>query len=271
MSFWTDTKDWLSGTAENINWGEVLAFGASYALNNNSDFFNASAPPTGYQGGIPRYTMERAEVANTYDPNRRPGSSGQRYMSDRVFTPEGEASAIPALEEQAQGLAALNASNPARQMRAPAPQPQQSQQQTQASMAPILSRAPARVIEDAPVPRPVEGLAGFRPKYASGGIAGLYGPRSPMSTPEEKKNGYYLGGSTDGMADEVPAQIDGNQPAALSDGEFVIPADVVSHLGNGNSEAGAKQLYNMMDRARQERTGTTQQGKQINPASVMPK
>lgn len=270
MSFWTDAKDWLSGTAENINWGNVLSFGTSYALN-QSGFANASAPPTGYQGGIPRYTMERAEVANTYDPNRRPGSSGQRYMSDRVFTPEGEASAIPALEEQAQGLAALNASNPARQTRPPAPQPQQSQQQTQANMAPILSRAPARVIEDAPVPRPVEGLAGFRPKYAAGGIAGLYGPRSPMSTPEEKKNGYYLGGPTDGMADEVPAQIDGNQPAALSDGEFVIPADVVSHLGNGNSEAGAKQLYNMMDRARQERTGTTQQGKQINPASVMPK
>lgn len=258
MSFWTDAKDWLSGTAENINWGNVLSFGTSYALN-QSGFANASAPPTGYQGGIPRYTMERAEVANTYDPNRRPGSSGQRYMSDRVFTPEGEASAIPALEEQAQGLAALNASNPARQTRPPAPQPQQSQQQTQASMAPILSRAPARVIEDAPVPRPVEGLAGFKPKYAAGGLASLPG------------KGYYLGGPTDGMADEVPAQIDGNQPAALSDGEFVIPADVVSHLGNGNSEAGAKQLYNMMDRARQERTGTTQQGKQINPASVMPK
>jgi hypothetical protein len=72
------------------------------------------------------------------------------------------------------------------------------------------------------------------------------------------------------MADQVPAQIDGRQPAALSDGEFVIPADVVSHLGNGNSDAGANQLHGMMDRIRQERTGTTQQGKQINPASFMP-
>jgi hypothetical protein len=65
-------------------------------------------------------------------------------------------------------------------------------------------------------------------------------------------------------------QIDGRQPAALSDGEFVIPADVVSHLGNGNSDAGAKQLHSMMDRVRQERTGTTKQGKQINPAAFMP-
>ena len=84
------------------------------------------------------------------------------------------------------------------------------------------------------------------------------------------KQGYYLGGITDGMADQVPAQIDNQQPAALSDGEFVIPSDVVSHLGNGNSSAGAKQLYGMMDRVRQERTGTKQQGKQINPNKFVP-
>ena len=82
--------------------------------------------------------------------------------------------------------------------------------------------------------------------------------------------GYYLGGPTDGMADLVPATIDGMQPAALSDGEFVIPADVVSHLGNGNSEAGAQQLYSMMDRVRDERTGTTKQGPEINPMQMMP-
>jgi hypothetical protein len=78
-------------------------------------------------------------------------------------------------------------------------------------------------------------------------------------------NGYYLGGTTDGMADQIPATIDNMQPAALSDGEFVIPADVVSHLGNGNSDAGAKNLYNMMDRVRTDRTGSPNQGRQIDP------
>ena len=78
-------------------------------------------------------------------------------------------------------------------------------------------------------------------------------------------NGYYLGGPTDGMADQIPATINNMQPAALSDGEFVIPADVVSHLGNGNSDAGAQNLYSMMDRIRQDRTGTTKQGRQIDP------
>ena len=82
--------------------------------------------------------------------------------------------------------------------------------------------------------------------------------------------GYYLGGPTDGMADKVPATIDQKQPVALSDGEFVVPADVVSHLGNGNSNAGAEQLYGMMDRIRQARTGNKEQGKEINPNKFTP-
>ncbi len=89
--------------------------------------------------------------------------------------------------------------------------------------------------------------------YAQGGLASI----APQ--------GMYLGGPTDGMADQIPATIDNKQPAALSDGEFVIPADVVSHLGNGNSNSGAEQLYGMMDRIRKARTGSTEQGKQINP------
>jgi hypothetical protein len=72
------------------------------------------------------------------------------------------------------------------------------------------------------------------------------------------------------MADEIPAQIGEDQPAALSHGEFVIPADVVSHMGNGNSDAGAKKLYEMMDRIRMARTGTKEQGRKINPDSFMP-
>jgi hypothetical protein len=82
--------------------------------------------------------------------------------------------------------------------------------------------------------------------------------------------GRYLQGNTDGMADKIPARIGKKQPAALSHGEFVVPADVVSHLGNGNSDAGAKKLYEMMDRIRVARTGNKKQGKQINPDKFMP-
>ena len=86
--------------------------------------------------------------------------------------------------------------------------------------------------------------------YAQGGLADL---------------GYYLGGKTDGMADKIPAKIDDKQQAKLSHGEFVVPADVVSALGSGNSSAGAKVLYDMMDRIRKHAHGTT---KQIKPANL---
>jgi hypothetical protein len=80
----------------------------------------------------------------------------------------------------------------------------------------------------------------------------------------------FLSGGGDGMSDSIKATINDNQPARLADGEFVIPADVVSHLGNGSSKAGAKQLYSMMDKVRKARTGNPKQGKQINPRKYMP-
>jgi hypothetical protein len=80
----------------------------------------------------------------------------------------------------------------------------------------------------------------------------------------------YLNGDGDGMSDSIPATIEGKQPARLADGEFVIPADVVSHIGNGSSKAGSKQLYAMLDRIRKARTGHTKQGKEIKPRKYMP-
>ena len=156
----------------------------------------SSSMPTGYQGGIPRYTATR-NMVNAPTAGRRPGAGGTRYGGDVTFMPK------------------------------------------VASQAPVAPAAPEEV------------------KAAQGGLMGL-------------AQGRYLQGETDGMADEIPAQIGEDQPAALSHGEFVIPADVVSHLGNGNSDAGAQRLYDMMDKIREARTGTKEQGKEINPDSFMP-
>jgi hypothetical protein len=82
--------------------------------------------------------------------------------------------------------------------------------------------------------------------------------------------GHLLKGPGDGMSDDIPAKIGNTQPARLADGEFVVPADVVSHLGNGSTDAGAKQLYKMMDKIRHARTGNKKQGKQINPDKYLP-
>ena len=79
-----------------------------------------------------------------------------------------------------------------------------------------------------------------------------------------------LKGPGDGMSDDIPAQIGAKQPARLADGEFVVPADVVSGLGNGSTDAGAKRLHAMMDKVRVARTGTKQQGKKIKADKYLP-
>jgi hypothetical protein len=132
---------------------------------------------------------------------------------------------------------------------------------------------------------------------ASGGLQSLYGSsdssggRQPLSrdgygigrlenlTAEGSRakaadtfyaQGGYLDGAGDGMSDSIPATIEGRQPARLADGEFVVPADVVSHLGNGSSKAGSKRLYKMLDKVRHARTGNKKQGKQIKADKYLP-
>ena len=103
-----------------------------------------------------------------------------------------------------------------------------------------------------------------RPGMAGGGLADLGGYA------DYARGGRMLKGPGDGMSDSIPAVIAGKQPARLANDEFVVPADVVSHLGNGSSDAGAKQLYRMMDKVRAARTGKQAQAKQINPTKYMP-
>jgi hypothetical protein len=90
--------------------------------------------------------------------------------------------------------------------------------------------------------------------YAAGGMAA----------------GRYLSGGGDGMSDSIPATINNKQPARLADGEFVVPADVVSHLGNGSSNAGAKKLYGMMDKIRTARTGKKKQAPAVKTNKYLP-
>jgi len=127
--------------------------------------------------------------------------------------------------------------------------------------------------------------ASYRPAgYADGGIAALGGydrmvGEEPMYQAMARggiadlgsysDGGRMLKGPGDGMSDSIPANIAGKRPARLADGEFVIPADVVSHLGNGSTDAGAKQLYAMMAKVRKARTGSKAQGREINPRQYM--
>ena len=298
---------------------------------------------------IPRFRAIREAVGSTYDPDRRPGSSGQRYFSDveyanpnmapKIFDPEAEGyetqadydarydaamdaatdAARDLTRQQATGLQALNLGNLARQQRPVLTQPSAPTDSASRFYKPgegigslagfldtqknLVSEASRRLPVGSgmtPAQRSVTGALTAAPNdmvarlidmgiFTPETAAQFYQSRYPGLTAEQVQEalgqygyaqgglasvapqgqGYYLGGPTDGMADQIPATIDNRQPAALSDGEFVIPADVVSHLGNGNSNSGAQQLYGMMDKIRKARTGSTEQGKQINPQKFL--
>jgi len=121
-----------------------------------------------------------------------------------------------------------------------------------------------------PIQRPVSAeMVSESPAYersnpmlmARGGIADLGG---------YSDGGRMLKGPGDGMSDSIPATIGRRQPARLADGEFVVPADVVSHLGNGSTDAGARKLYSMMDKIRKARTGRKKQAPEVKAHKYLP-
>lgn len=109
----------------------------------------------------------------------------------------------------------------------------------------------------------VNPITGMQPmNMARGGIADLGG---------YSDGGRMLKGPGDGMSDSIPATIGRRQPARLADGEFVVPADVVSHLGNGSTDAGARKLYAMMDKVRHARTGKKKQAPAVKTDKFIPR
>jgi hypothetical protein len=113
---------------------------------------------------------------------------------------------------------------------------------------------------------PVRAAGGGLMSLAGGGMTYMEagGTTGPTGVPRD------VTGTGDGMSDSVPATIEGVQEARLADGEFVIPADVVADIGNGSSDAGSKKLYDMMDRIRKARHGTTEQPPEIQAERLMP-
>jgi hypothetical protein len=188
------------------------------------------------------------------------GASGFAGGGMIAFDAGGQIPSIPQMGAAPAGIAQLPSNMP---MGAPqagqAPMPQQPQMPQQAApQAPTpdpLQTMLQNAITD-PMGRVVS-------KAMGGGIHSL--AKGGKTLP-----GGYLDGAGDGMSDSIPATIGSKQPARLADGEFVIPADVVSHLGNGSTKAGAKHLYKMMDKVRSARTGTKKQGRKINPNRFVP-
>ena len=331
----TGNKDAAGEPIYGTDWGQIASIGGLIGSATGMIGGNTT-PPTGYQGSIPKYDAVRERVPDTYDPNRRPGSGGQRYFTDTQYVPKADPAATPA---SAEGIAALNAENVAKETRAASPT--EGLSGLDALIAADNDKARQKAMGNTDIDQGFfdspefdgyletgrgVGTADmyYSPYFGDKGSGSIGGAQdslyesylnrvgntgylqggeqfkraegndlsgqmfSAIQLPSDEgvgsllsanfakggiaqlKKGQYLNGASDGMADKVPANIDGVQEARLSDGEFVIPADVVSHLGNGNSDAGAKVLKGMMSRVRTARTGNDKQGKEINPNKFIP-
>jgi hypothetical protein len=278
----------------NLDWGNLIGAGAGLVGAYNAyKQAEAGNKPVGYQGGIPSYTAVQGRAAEPV-AGSRPGA-GHQYFTGVKFTPAaGLPAAKAAIDAQVTDLNKLNTGNAQAPITAPIQKSSMTPDdfmksddykkyqsdsagqigtmdmynspyfgmQSSGSYGRGLDKAYEMARNKQSVaPPPTQPVI----EAAYGGIMGLARGGKPTHP-----RGTYLRGDTDGMADKIPGTIDGVQPARLAHGEFVIPADVVSHLGNGNSDAGARQLYKMMDRIRMARTGSAKQGKEINPSKFMP-
>jgi hypothetical protein len=244
-----------------------LATGAMglYSLFGNKS--SSTAPTGGYNVPVPKQNAVRAQIPYPVDPNRRPGEAGRSYftgsnwLGDTEYTaPENAAALQTAANTKAQGIASAYVPKTA-------------------TVNPYTVGTKVFPTKYNPVVAAGTGTGtGTGTTTDASGVASLL----PISEREAvyaaegglmsfaKGGANYLRGKTDGMADKLNTSIDNRQAAKLSHGEFVIPADVVSHLGNGNSDAGAEKLYQMMAKIRKARTGNPKQGKRINPDKFMP-
>ena len=112
-------------------------------------------------------------------------------------------------------------------------------------------------------PRQFAGLGSFNPMA-------MYRQGGSIAPRQYAAGGKFLQGPGDGMSDDIKANINGQQEARLADGEFVVPADVVSHLGNGSSNAGSRKLYKMMANVRKARTGKSSQAPAVKTDKYLP-
>jgi hypothetical protein len=259
----------------NINWAGLATAAAGIKAITGADKVQTG----GWKGTIPMDLQAVRGKIDYTDPNRRPGSAGRQYFTDTAFAnPANVAAAKTAVGEQARGILAGYAPTPA-------PAAKAVQSGIAAPSAPQTQKPSLNLDQyglKAPIPSKEYLDANPRDVGIDTGEIRATDPNTPIPIKYQDPNlvkemarggvaqPRYLQGATDGMADKIPSSIDGKQKAALSHGEFVIPADVVSHLGNGNSDAGANKLYDMMARIRKARTGNSEQGKRINPNKFMP-
>jgi hypothetical protein len=257
-----------------IDWAKITGLGAA-----GINLFADKTPITaGSTLPIPNYSVARSAVQYD-DANRLPGAAGRDYFSETRYTPVTGVAATDTAARAAD-LAAVKAETTGIASQYKPPVPATNPYASGDKMFPTKYNPTTAVGTGTGTGTGTATGTGTGAATNASGVANLLpvpDPSKPVVKAAEgglmsfaKGGNNYLRGRTDGMADKLNTSIDNRQAAKLSHGEFVIPADVVSHLGNGNSDAGAEKLYQMMARIRKARTGNPRQGKRINPDKFMP-
>lgn len=209
--------------------------------------------PKNSPGMIRPYTFTRTQNPNAYAPS---ASTAERTYFNDTWT-AGTPYKAPGPEYKAEGgLLGLAVGGPVEMMSAAnavgsnAMYPQANLQTADYSNPMVQRPMPSNVIKSG-VDVSVDPYTGEQ-RFAGGGISNLG---------DYSDGGRLLKGPGDGVSDSIPAVIGDRQPARLADGEFVVPARIVSELGNGSTEAGARKLYSMMDRVQKARGKTTGKGR----------
>ena len=143
------------------------------------------------------------------------------------------------------------------------------------SANPAQPFAPTTIVPAYQTPEQQLGLGGFYDmlNQQMGGYGGYAAGGGVSHLGDYSDGGRLLKGPGDGVSDSIPASIGNRQPARLADGEFVVPARIVSEIGNGSTEAGARKLYAMMERvqrARRKTTGKNQVAKNTKAERLLP-
>jgi hypothetical protein len=228
-----------------------IGLGASM-LSGMNDNKGVTAPSAGSGSYLRPYDYSVAQDPNAYVPN---GSTAERkYFTEPRFTARpiekvAKEGGLMALNNYAVGgpveqIAAMNSTSGNTMY-------PQSQLQTTMYSNPMVQRPMPNNVINAGIDAPVNPYTG-EVRMASGGVSHLG---------DYSDGGRLLKGPGDGVSDSIPASIGNRQPARLADGEFVVPARIVSEIGNVSTEAGAKRLYAMMDRVQKARGKTVGKGK----------
>jgi hypothetical protein len=239
-------KSLLTGKGSYGVAGQLAGLGGIGTLINKMMGGGGGGGPSGYQGSIPKYTASRQQYAIP------PSGSQSAYRPPEFERPNYDAM-LPMMGSSPQRMAGIGA------LASSMVQPNYQTPARPAARRPgsggVTYFSPMQYIKAGeapaapPVAAPPESVAAptnptIIPQYAQGGITNLGG---------YSDGGQLLRGPGDGVSDDIPATIGNRQPARLADGEFVIPARIVSELGNGSTDAGARKLYAMMDRIKKTR------------------